>query len=110
MTVPLWVLALGGVVSLVTGLLGGGGIASIIVARINSKSAAQIALPDQLLKALQYSAEENERDRQRLDHIEGFLVIYGDHIDLLEDHIWKGKPPPPPERPVYRPMGRSDTP
>lgn len=24
----------------------------------------------------------------------------GDHIDVLEDHIWKGKPPPPPSRPA----------
>jgi len=23
----------------------------------------------------------------------------GDHIDLLEHHIWNGKPPPPPPRP-----------
>lgn len=23
----------------------------------------------------------------------------GDHIDLLEDHIWQSKPPPPPTRP-----------
>lgn len=23
----------------------------------------------------------------------------GDHIDVLEDHIWKGKGPPPPPRP-----------
>lgn len=29
------------------------------------------------------------------------LVIrhQGDHIDVLEDHIWKRKPPPPPARP-----------
>ena len=25
--------------------------------------------------------------------------IMGDHIDALEDHIWKGLPPPPPARP-----------
>lgn len=24
----------------------------------------------------------------------------GDHIDVLEAHIWAGKPPPPPARPV----------
>lgn len=24
----------------------------------------------------------------------------GDHIDVLEDHIWKHKPPPPPPRPA----------
>lgn len=23
----------------------------------------------------------------------------GDHIDVLERHIWDGKPPPPPKRP-----------
>ena len=23
----------------------------------------------------------------------------GDHIDVLEDHIWKRLPPPPPQRP-----------
>lgn len=23
----------------------------------------------------------------------------GDHIDVLEDHIWQRKPPPPPSRP-----------
>jgi hypothetical protein len=25
----------------------------------------------------------------------------GDHIDLLEAHIWKGEPPPPPPRPNF---------
>lgn len=24
----------------------------------------------------------------------------GDHIDVLEAHIWQGKPPPPPPRPA----------
>lgn len=25
--------------------------------------------------------------------------VMGDHIDTLEDHIWKGRPAPPPPRP-----------
>jgi len=24
----------------------------------------------------------------------------GDHIDILEDHIWRKQPPPPPQRPA----------
>ena len=45
-----------------------------------------------------------ESSYDRLFHArEGDAVkkrLLGDHIDVLEDHIWKDKGPPPPPRPV----------
>jgi hypothetical protein len=44
--------------------------------------------------------EANQRDLWQLR--EGDAITkraLGDHIDVLEDHIWKRKPPPPPSRP-----------
>jgi hypothetical protein len=36
----------------------------------------------------------------RLDKVEGISTARADHIDVLEDWIWKGKAPPPPPRPA----------
>lgn len=43
------------------------------------------------------------RLEKRLDRMEEWNAEQGDHIDLLENHIWTGKPPPPPPRPRYIP-------
>lgn len=45
----------------------------------------------------------SDRLERRLDHMEEWNIIQGDHIDVLENHIWLGKPPPPPARPRYTP-------
>lgn len=94
--IPIWVPL---VTALVGALLGGGGIASIKVARIN----AQNALPAHLTTELRRQDAALVRERERMDSVEAHLVVLGDHVDLLENHIWKGLPPPPPPRPVYRP-------
>ena len=36
-------------------------------------------------------------DARRADAV--VIRRLGDHIDVLEDHIWKRLPPPPPQRP-----------
>lgn len=46
----------------------------------------------------------SSRLEARLDHVEAWNVTQGDHIDVLENHIWLGKPPPPPPRPRYTPF------
>lgn len=51
--------------------------------------------------------ERSVRLEQRLDHVEAWNATQGDHIDVLENHIWLSKPPPPPPRPRYTPF--SDT-
>ena len=42
---------------------------------------------------------------RRLEGLDSWRVevatIDRDHIDVLEAHIWTGKPPPPPQRPPY---------
>ena len=37
--------------------------------------------------------------RGRVELADRGLRARDDHIDVLEDHIWKGRPPPPPARP-----------
>lgn len=44
-----------------------------------------------------------DRTLRRLDHMEAWNVTLGDHVDVLENHIWLQKPPPPPARPKYVP-------
>jgi len=36
----------------------------------------------------------------RLDQRDKLVEDLYDHINILEDHIWKGRQPPPPPRPV----------
>ena len=66
------------------------------------------------------SQQDREADRQRIKDLEDRDAMWearcnilwaareadalvkraqGDHIDVLEDHIWKRRPPPPPHRP-----------
>lgn len=55
---------------------------------------------ERLIKQIERRSDRLER---RLDRMEEWNVVQGDHIDLLENHIWTGKPPPPPPRPRYIP-------
>ncbi len=62
-------------------------------------------------RGVEISARES--DRRRLAELEGQVVELwalrrqdavtirrlGDFVDVLEAHIWQGKPPPPPARP-----------
>lgn len=47
------------------------------------------------------------RLEKRLDRMEEWNAEQGDHIDVLENHIWTGRPPPPPPRPRYIPYAPS---
>lgn len=60
-------------------------------------------LTERLDAQLVRMSAQQERDRRRLDHVEAWNVTLGDHVDVLENHIWRGKPPPPPPRPRYIP-------
>ncbi len=82
---------------------------SWLVARTSARSSAKSVQQD-----------ERESDRQRIKDLEDRDAMWetrcnilwvareadalvkraqGDHIDILEDHIWRRKPPPPPPRP-----------
>jgi hypothetical protein len=39
--------------------------------------------------------------RRRVGWLERVRSIDAQYIDILEAHIWQGKPPPPPARPQY---------
>ena len=49
------------------------------------------------LKAVEERLDETEADNTALRR---HLTDYSDHIDVLEAHIWAGKPAPPPPRPI----------
>lgn len=55
---------------------------------------------DRLIRGVERRAARLEK---RLDRMEEWNTEQGDHIDVLENHIWTGKPPPPPPRPRYIP-------
>lgn len=96
MTIPVWALVVGT-------FLGSGGLGAIIVKVIEGRN----TLPGHMDSELRRLSAENERAQGRLDSLESHVVLLGDHIDLLESHIWNQLPPPPPARPVFRPH-RSD--
>lgn len=102
MTLPVWML----VVAAVGAVLGSGGLGVVAAKLIEGRNALPVHLNAELLRL----AAERENDRLRMNDIETYLVRLGDHVDVLEGHIYKQLPPPPPPRPVYRPTHRSDTP
>jgi len=77
-------------VTLVVGVMSAGGVMAVVLVtlvghllkRVADLEAGQLAI---------WAARENDAITKRAQ---------GDHIDVLEDHIWKGKGPPPPPRPV----------
>ena len=101
MTVPIWLAITGGVGV----IIGSGGLGAVLVALIQGRN----GLPAHLNTELRRLSEENARAQQRLDSLESHQVIMGDHVDLLENHIWKQLPPPPPPRPIFRPTPRSES-
>lgn len=100
MTIPIW----GVITAAVAAVLGSGGLGGIIVALIHGRN----ALPTHMGEELRRLSDENRRAQERLDSLEAHHVLLGDHVDLLESHIWNQLPPPPPARPIYRPY-RSDS-
>lgn len=61
---------------------------------------------ERLIKRIERRGDRLER---RLDHMEEWNATQGDHIDVLENHIWSGRPPPPPARPRYIPLKKTDS-
>ena len=104
MTIPIWMAG----VAAVGIFIGGGGASAVLVAYITARNNAQTSLPAHLNEELRRLSSDRERDRNRLDALEAHLVLLGDHVDILEQHIWKELPPPPPARPVFHPY-RSDS-
>ena len=103
----------GEVATWVTLTLGGGGLATLIRMvhdwrkgissdeRQAHRDAAEdrrdtIADRDALLTTVLGEVREL---RERVERLEVWRDRARDHIDALEAHIWRGKPPPPPARP-----------
>ena len=74
-----------------------------------ARSGSKDSLPEHQDRELKRMARERRDDRKRMDHIEAWNVTLGDHVDVLENHIWTGKPPPPPPRPRYMPYVPDDS-
>ena len=60
-------------------------------------------LPSRYQALLDGQAAAALEQKRRLDAVEEYLVVLGDHVDVLEAWIWEKKPPPPPPRPRFRP-------
>lgn len=115
MTPEQWVLAIGG---LATVLTAGGALLRVQHDRRagvsgNEREAKRDERADWATFAAEYrQALEDERRRgteqlARIDELEARLEeksrlirAQGDHIDVLEHHIWRGYGPPPPPRPA----------
>lgn len=58
------------------------------------------SLIDRLMQRVDALEAQRDEDEENKRALRADLAAYGDHIDILEAHIWGGKPPPPPARPV----------
>lgn len=86
----------------------GSAASAVIVAVIGRRQAAETTLPSHMDTELRRLSDADKAKQHRLDDVEGYLVDLGDHIDVLEAHIWQSLPPPPPPRPRFRPRGADD--
>lgn len=101
------------VVPVVIALIGTGGFGVLVGAILThrretkrDKASVMVQHAEHLQKHLEHqdaevarlSAEQHRLwDARRADALT--IRAQGDHIDVLEAHIWAGKPPPPPPRP-----------
>ncbi|MCB2411780.1 hypothetical protein LGT39_02815 [Demequina sp. TTPB684] len=98
-------------------------LAAVLITAIVSISGSWlVARTSARTSARQVEQQEREADRQRIKDLEDRDAMWeqrcnvlwaareadalikraqGDFIDILEDHIWKEKPPPPPPRPQF---------
>lgn len=93
-------------------LLNPGVLAAVVVLAgtiYTAKSGTKDSLPQHQDRELKRMSVEGDRQRRRMDHIEAWNVSLSDHIDVLENHIWRSLPPPPPPRPRYIPFVDSAT-
>ncbi|UYG15752.1 hypothetical protein BRM3_08850 [Brachybacterium huguangmaarense] len=75
-------------------------IGSVYVAR----SGRTASLPEHMSRELDRLKRDRDSQQRRLRHVEAYLEILSDHVNLLEAHIWQQKPPPPPPRPTFKPL------
>ena len=81
---------------LITATVSMGG--SFLVARQSAETHTTTALRDAWSRIDSLSARvDSLEDERRADAV--VIRRLGDYIDVLEDHIWKRLPPPPPQRP-----------
>ena len=100
---PLWIVVVGAILG-TGGALGGIGA---IIGAITSRNLG-IKSNDRQARADEKDAEDRligrwkeaaEADRDRADKAEHDLQIEREYTRVLQDHIWRGRPAPPPERP-----------
>ena len=77
-----------------------GVIYTALSGRRSSQGKDQVEFIGKLIERVK-TLEDGQRELWRLREEDAKVKrAQGDHIDLLEDHIWKQKPPPPPPRPA----------
>ena len=87
----------------------GSGITALVSWRLNVRADERLARRDEWEEDHSLAGQLMSRVGQletRLGVVESALdraredrIVLDDHIDVLEAHIWQGKPPPPPARP-----------
>ncbi len=93
-----WLTFLGGLLMAIASL--GGVIYTARTAKKSTDQASQVELISTLMGRIQ-TLEEGQRNLwAELEKAALVKRAQGDHIDVLENHIWKQLPPPPPPRPV----------
>lgn len=78
----------------------GGVIGAIIAATMPKRGSAENALIDQLQEELGRRDKRLDALEERQDATDEQLRLRDLFIQALIDHIYRGKPPPPPERPA----------
>lgn len=95
------------IVPLALGVLGTGGlgvlVGAVLTHRRESKrdrANAIVAYAAQIQQRLEFTEQQQHQlwEARRADAL--VIRSQGDHIDVLEHHIWQGLGPPPPPRPA----------
>ena len=89
---------------LITIILGGGGLlgGGTLAAWWTRKGAKESIMLTSFEKAFAVMRESIEEMDARIDRLETDLISERYYTDVLLQHIWDGKPPPPPLRPMPR--------
>jgi homoserine dehydrogenase len=93
-------------VTLVIGVVGSGGVGVLVGAILTHRRESK---RDKADATVRYAEALQTRLRDVETQVDGLwaarrddakrIRAMGDHIDVLEAHIWRGDPPPPPARP-----------
>lgn len=81
-------------------LVGVGGVVAAIMAGVKNRKDSRIGTSAEQRLLLETVSAQLLSALQRVDTVQRGLYARDEYIQLLKDHIYAGKPPPPPEAPV----------